>query len=162
MFGPAGRAYVYRVYGMHRCLNVVAGAEGSAGAVLVRAVEPLRGVAAMRAARVERAVASSRRDRAEPGAARRRIEATATERLAAGPGLVTAAFSVDLDDDGADLLSPGAPLRLEVPRAGENAGRVVATTRIGVEPAGEPWSSLPWRFVLADSPSLSRPDRGRA
>ncbi|MBP1704970.1 MAG: putative 3-methyladenine glycosylase [Chloroflexi bacterium] len=166
MFGPPGHAYVYRVYGMHHCLNVVTGPEGSASAVLVRAVEPLEGVERMRRARLERSVATSRRDQADEGAAARRLAAVPADRLAAGPALVCAAFSIDLADDGLDLLRDRAPLRIAGAAPGRNRpgartrgpdGTIIATTRIGVEPAGEPWASLPWRFVLAGSPSLSRP-----
>ena len=156
MFGPPGHAYVYRVYGMHRCLNVVTGPEGSASAVLVRAVEPLEGVESMRRARLAWALATSRRDQAAPEFARRRLAAVADDRLAAGPALVAAAFTVDLADDGADLLA-GGPLRLEPGPPRGPRSRVIATARIGVDPAGEPWASFPWRFVIAGSPSLSRP-----
>jgi DNA-3-methyladenine glycosylase len=156
MFGPPGRAYVYRVYGMHRCLNIVTGPDGTASAVLIRAVEPLDGIEPMRHARLAWAVATSRRDRSEPEAAERRLAAVPDHRLAAGPALLAAAFSVDLADDATDLLGGGS-LRLEPCPPDEVGGRIAVTTRIGVGPAGDPWASLPWRFVLAGNPALSRP-----
>ena len=61
MYGPPGRAYVYLVYGMHDCLNIVTEPEGSPAALLVRAVDPLDGVAAMRDARERRLRTRSRR-----------------------------------------------------------------------------------------------------
>ena len=67
MYGPAGRAYVYLVYGMYDCLNIVTEAEGRPAAILVRAVEPLEGTAAMRDAR-----AGWWRARRSSAAARRR------------------------------------------------------------------------------------------
>jgi len=156
MFGPPGRAYVYRVYGMHRCLNVVCGPAGAASAVLIRAVEPLEGADLMRRARLAWTLATSRRDQASPEAARRRVVANAEQRLAAGPALVAAAFSVDLAEDGTDLLGDGQ-LRLEPAPVDDLPEEIAATPRVGVARAGEPWASLPWRFVLAASPSLSRP-----
>ncbi len=157
MFGPPGHAYVYRVYGMHRCLNVVTGPDGAASAVLIRAVEPLAGIDAMRIARLERALASGRRDRADPAAAGRRLAAVAVDRLAAGPALAAAAFSVDVADDGRDLLGPGGALRLEPGQATGPPVVVVTGRRVGVASAGEPWAGLAWRFAVAGSRALSKP-----
>jgi DNA-3-methyladenine glycosylase len=141
MFGPPGIAYVYLVYGMHHCLNVVTEDPPTPAAVLVRAVEPLEGIAAMRAAR---------------GSTSSPSRPVAVHRLAAGPGLVAAAFGIDRTLDGIDLCAPESPLRL-VRDAGPSGDLVVAAgPRVGIAYAGEPWVSLPWRLWLAGSPSLSR------
>lgn len=136
MFGPPGFAYVYLVYGMHHCLNVVTEADGRPAALLVRAVAPEEGQDAMRAARGGVAVAD--------------------HRLAAGPGCVGAAFGVDRSFTGMDLCDPASPLRLEAAPAGEPAPAVAAGPRVGIAYAGEPWTSRPWRLAVAGSPSLSR------
>ncbi len=126
MFGPAGVAYVYRIYGLHHCLNLTCG-EGAA--VLIRALAPTDGIATMR----------ERRATTQPDAS-----------LCAGPGRLCRALGVDLSLDGASLRRP--PFAL----AGRTAEPViVATPRIGISRAAE----VPWRFVVAGSPSLSRPLR---
>jgi len=140
MFGPAGIAYVYLVYGMYHCLNVVTEAEGTPAAVLIRAVEPVEGEPLMRAARKI----------GRGGGRARTLPAT---RLAAGPGLVGLAFGITRSDNLADLCDSESALRLE---CGEPAHTVVATPRIGIGYAPEPWLSHPWRFTVAGSPSLSR------
>jgi DNA-3-methyladenine glycosylase len=118
--------------------------------VLIRAVEPLEGIDAMRAARD---VASARTRKAgRPVAARRPV---ADARLAAGPGLVAAAFSIDRSDTGADLCDGAASLHLEAAPPGEPSPRIVTTPRIGIAYAGEPWASVPWRLLDPASPSLS-------
>ncbi len=150
MFGPPGIAYVYLVYGMHHCLNVVTEAAPRPAAVLIRALEPLEGLDAMRAARDRAASRARRPDR--PASAHRRIRDT---RLAAGPGLVAAAFSIDRSLTGLDLCDPASPLRLEAAPAWEPAPGVVATPRVGIGHSGEPWVSVPWRLVVQGSPSLS-------
>ena len=139
MFGPAGHAYVYRVYGLHTCLNVVGGEPGTVGAVLVRAVMPEGDPAALRARR-------DRPDRPSLG----------VERLASGPGNVGRAFGIDLDLDGADLTSPET-LWLEDARSTPPAALIVHGPRIGVAYAGHPWAELPRRFGLRGQSALSRP-----
>jgi DNA-3-methyladenine glycosylase len=150
MFGPAGHAYVYLVYGMHHCLNVVCGPDGEASAVLVRALEPVAGIALMRA--------------------RRGASGGPDVRLAAGPARLTQALGIDRADDGRDLLGDG-PLALLAPEPGdaapsgtavERTGReIVRGPRIGVAYAGPGWADRPWRFGLRGHPSLSRPFDGR-
>ncbi len=139
MFGPVGHAYVYLVYGMHECLNVVAYGEGrAAGAVLIRAIEPRHGVELMRA----------RRDRAhDPDA-----------RLAAGPARLCQALAVDRSFDGHDL-TVGDRLWLAPPPLGEPQplDELASGPRIGVDYAGAGWAARPWRFWLAGNPAVSRP-----
>lgn len=139
MFGPPGHAYVYLVYGMHHCLNVVCGPDGEASAVLIRAVEPDVGVELMRA---------GRGDRAGPDV-----------RLGAGPARLCQALAIDRRLDGIDLLTDER-LRLcrsDGPRAVVPPGAIVSGPRVGVSYAGAPWAGLPWRFGIAGHPSLSRP-----
>ncbi len=128
MFGPSGHAYVYLSYGVHWCFNVVAGAQGTGAAVLIRALEPVAGAALM---------------------ARRRGVATNAPRLiAAGPGRLTEAMGITGRHNGRDLLS-GA---LRVVSDGLAQPRVVATPRIGIHKA----VARRWRFVAHGSPWLSR------
>lgn len=157
MFGPPGRAYVYLVYGMHDCLNIVTGPAGEASALLVRAVEPLEGIELMRSSRDMRA-RERRRGASDPGPRAKGSGAPVPDaRLAAGPGLVCAAFDLDRALTGRDLLDPRAPVRLEPPPAGETPPVIAAGPRVGIAYAGEPWASAPWRLAIAGHPSLSRP-----
>lgn len=159
MFGPPGTAYVYLVYGMYDCLNVVTEADGTAGAVLIRAIEPRSGAAAMR-----RALAAHRRRRRRPVAEQRPVARARPpgadvpdERLAAGPGLVAAAFEIDRGFTGTDLCDAGSVVHLIAPEADDRPVDPATTPRIGVAYAGEPWASAGLRFVDRSSPSLSRP-----
>ncbi|MEX1171804.1 MAG: DNA-3-methyladenine glycosylase, partial [Chloroflexota bacterium] len=157
MFGPAGVAYVYLVYGMYDCLNVVTGPDGQAAAVLVRAVEPLIGIDRMRADRLT--VAARRRAaRTATGAPAtiRRIAATPDERIASGPGLVAAAFGIDRTWTGTDLCDPGSPMRLEVGGSVPDS-TVTVSPRVGVAYAGPAWAGRAWRFAVAGHPSVSGP-----
>jgi DNA-3-methyladenine glycosylase len=154
MYGGPGRAYVYLVYGMYHCLNVVTEPEGRPAAVLVRAIEPIDGVAAMRAARIAQ-VRGRRRDPAAADAEVVRLRGVPLDRLGAGPGLAAASLSLDRTHTGLDLLDAASPIRLEPRPEGERPA-IEAGPRIGIGYAGEPWVTVPWRFVDARSRSLSR------
>ena len=131
MFGPPGHSYVYLVYGLHHCLNLVCEREGRAAAVLLRAGEPEEGLERMAALRAGR----PRRD------------------WARGPGRLCAALGLDLRHDG--LALPHAELWLE-PGRPPGRGRVEAGPRVGVDYAGEA-AGWPWRFKEKASPWTSRP-----
>ena len=159
MFGPAGHAYVYLVYGMHACLNVVTEPDGSPAALLIRAVEPLEGLERMRADRVARAASNRRVTEPERAAADAvRIAGTPDHRLASGPGLVAASFGLGPGWTGTDLCDPGSTLRLEPRPDGPGPADVIrATPRIGIAYAGDAWVSQPWRLIIAGHPSVSGP-----
>lgn len=149
MFGPPGIAYVYLVYGMYDCLNVVTGADGAGSAVLIRAVEPLEGLEHMREGRAVRRARRRGRPMGE--------DRTPDHRLASGPGLVGTAFGLDTAWTGTDLCDAGSALRLEPAPVGLPLGGIVTSPRIGVAYAGPRWAAQPWRFAIAGHPSLSRP-----
>jgi len=163
MHGPPGIAYVYLVYGMYDCLNIVTEPDGQPAALLVRAVEPLEGIGAMRSARL----ASWRRRRKQPPAAEAeaeeaaRLDALPADRLASGPGLVAAAFGIDRMMTGLDLLDPSSPLRIEAAPPTEPRPSIETTPRIGIGFAGAPWTDVPWRFIVAGHPSVSGPPSRR-
>jgi DNA-3-methyladenine glycosylase len=161
MFGPPGIAYVYLVYGMYDCLNVVTGPTGSASALLIRAVEPLEGMEAMRADRARVATTRRRSLAGDATSERDRLARLPDARLASGPGLVGAAFGIDRTLTGIDMCDAASPLRLEGPLGSIPDTAIRATTRIGVAYAGEPWTSRPWRFVVAGHPSVSGPPASR-
>ncbi len=126
MWSRAGTAYVYFTYGNHYCLNVVCEREGIAGAVLLRALEPLEGVASM----------LRRRDVTDPRLA------------AAGPGRLTQAMGIGPEHNTADLTKPP----LYIARADAAGLRFRSSGRIGISAAVE----RRWRFYVDDSPFVSR------
>jgi DNA-3-methyladenine glycosylase len=129
MFGPPGHAYVYRSYGIHWCLNFVCEPEGSAGAVLIRAIEPVEGIATMR----------------------RRRGVVELKQLCSGPGKLGEALGISRDKHNG-LALDAAPFEL---RARPRPLPVVTGVRIGITKAAD----LPWRYGLKDSPFLSKPFR---
>jgi DNA-3-methyladenine glycosylase len=136
MFGPAGYAYVFRVYGLHWHFNVVTGMPGEPHAVLLRAVEPVEGARLM---------------------ARRR-GLSLPEQLASGPGKLCQAFAITGAAYGVDLCE-SAELFLASP-AGAGSRRVARSPRVGVEYAGA-WARRLFRFYDPESPHVSRrPSRG--
>ena len=130
MFGPPGRVYVYFTYGMHWCMNLVCGADGSAAAVLLRAGEVVQGHGL---------------------AASRRTTARSPRELARGPARLTVALGVGKDHDGADATNPRSSL---VVHAGDPAAAPDVRTgpRVGVAGAG---AARPWRFWVDGEPTVS-------
>jgi DNA-3-methyladenine glycosylase len=164
MYGPPGVAYVYLVYGMYDCLNIVTDATARPAAVLVRAVEPVEGLDAIRAARLDWWLSRRRTgvDAAAQARERARLRILRPSALARGPGLVAAGFGIDRWMTGVDLLDPGASLHLEAAPDDEPQPTVAATPRIGIGYAGEPWTDVPWRFVDTGSAAVSGPSRRRS
>lgn len=130
MFGPPGRLYAYRSYGVHTCVNVVCEPVGVGAAVLLRALEPQSDLAAMRQLR------SLARD-ANP------------RELARGPGRLGQAMGFTLEHDGTSLLRGSVALYAPVPRT--PPARVAVGPRVGITKAAD----LPYRFFEADSPWVS-------
>lgn len=135
MFGPAGHLYVYFTYGMHWCANVVTDVEGTPGAVLLRAVTPLRGLPMMRQRRA---------------AARRDVD------LANGPAKLAQAFGLGGVHDGIDLVR--AERGVSVRDDGTPPPDVPAVgARVGLSRG----TDLPWRFAVPGVAEVSRPAPAR-
>ncbi|MBD3291806.1 MAG: DNA-3-methyladenine glycosylase [Armatimonadia bacterium] len=136
MFGPPGTIYIYLIYGMHLCMNLVTQPEGTPEAVLLRAAEPLEGIGAMR----------KRRGR------------EALKDLCSGPAKLCEAFGMTLEDDGGDItFARGAQGELFVAEAPAPPDQIAVTTRVGLgEGCGE---DLMLRYFVPDSPWLSRPPK---
>ena len=130
MFGPPGRVYVYFTYGMHWCMNLVCGPEGTASAVLLRAGEVVAG---------------------EDLARSRRTASRSPRDLARGPARLTTALGVDGGLDGADATARRSPLAV---RAGVRPDPVLVRhgPRVGVAGDG---AGHPWRFWLDGEPTVS-------
>ena len=129
MFGPAGHAYVYFIYGFYNMLNLVTEAKDYPAAVLIRAVEPVHGVELMK----------------------QRRKTSALRNLTSGPGKLCQAFAVDRSLNGADL--SGNVLYVE--DRGEPPPKFRTTPRIGVDYAGK-WKSKPYRFLIRGSEFVSK------
>ncbi|MGN6392932.1 MAG: DNA-3-methyladenine glycosylase [Gemmatimonadales bacterium] len=126
LFGPPGTWYVYLSYGMHWCANLVCGPAGRAGAVLLRALEPLEGLTIMR-------------ERRGP---------VADRQLCSGPGKLCQALAITRDEDGKAM--PRSSVRVLGDQS--SALPAVVTSRIGITKAAD-W---PLRFVVEGSPWASR------
>lgn len=128
LYGPPGHAYVYFIYGMYECLNLVAEPEGIPGCVLIRALEPLSGLDLMR---------------------RRRPKARSIQELASGPGKLTRAMGITRRLNGADLTR--GPLTVRALRD-EPEFEIAVSPRIGIRHCTE-W---PLRFSIRGNPYVSR------
>lgn len=136
LFGPAGHAYVYLIYGMHFCVNAVCRPPGVAEAVLIRALEPVAGLEMMRRSR----------------------KRTLAKDLTSGPAKLCQAMAIDLRLNRADLCDARSPLIIARNPSAESflakAGPMVTGRRIGITKAAH----LPLRFHLRNSGFASHPN----
>lgn len=132
MAGAVGLAYVYLIYGVHICLNVVAHPAGEVGAVLIRALAPEAGAAMMARLR----------------------NGAAPKLLTSGPGRLAQALAITREWSGRTLLDPGGELWLAAGPA-VPAAEVAVGPRVGVVGSEED-CARPWRFWVGDDPNVSR------
>lgn len=139
MFGPGGPAYIYLIYGMYHCLNVVTGEADNPQAVLIRAVEPLT-------------EEDERRMRFF-----RKIKSKKAADLSGGPGKLCRALDIDKSLNGCRLTVPTSPLYLE---EGDDPASldIVCGPRINIDYAEE-YAAKPWRFFIKDHPYVSVNDK---
>jgi DNA-3-methyladenine glycosylase len=150
LFGPAGHAYVYSIYGLHYCMNVSCERVGHGGGVLIRALEPVAGLEQM---------ARNRGLGGFPPISQKARDGWSTDagwknlrELTGGPGRLCQALGITRStDNGLDLVDASSPLQLR--DDGTRAGRVAATRRIGISHAVE----LPLRFIIAGNGCVSGP-----
>ncbi|SRR6266568_1347641 len=142
LFGPAGHAYVYAIYGRYFCMNISCETEGLAGCVLLRALEPVLGVDRM--------------------AANRGLDAKAPARLiSSGPSRLCLALGLTrLSHNGLDVTRSSSPLQVRDDGCGYHESEVLVTPRIGINEKNE---ALHWplRFAVPDHPCVSGPSRLR-
>lgn len=127
MFGPPGHAYVYIIYGLHHCFNVVTAGEGVGEAVLVRALEPLEGIPLMRSRRGKESM----------------------KDLCRGPAMLVQSMGISRDNNGEDMVG-GKLVVCRGEAVAEN--EVVITTRVGIKQGAE----LPLRFYIKGNSYISR------
>lgn len=129
MFGPGGYAYIYLIYGMHYCINIVAGVKGFPEVVLLRALEPIEGIELMK----------------------QRRQTEKVSNLCNGPGKLCTAMGITKEQYGADLCGDQVYLL-----SGETVlpGDIITTPRINIGYAGEA-IAYPWRYIIKDCPFVS-------
>ena len=129
MFGKPGITYVYFTYGNHHCLNIVTEKSDIPAAVLIRAIEPLKGLESMKRNRsVEKII-----------------------DVASGPGKLTKAFQITRKDNNIDVTDSSSNISIHTPIE-EKSYQIIQTTRIGIRLAQE----LPWRFYIKGNPHVSK------
>lgn len=126
MFGPAGTAYVYKIYGLYHCFNVVTNREGVGEAVLIRALEPVEGIPLMQERRGK----------------------TVLKELCSGPAKLVTALGITVDLNGSSLIE--GPLKIGY--SGRRDFAIVTTTRIGINVGAD----LPLRFYIAGNKFISK------
>jgi DNA-3-methyladenine glycosylase len=131
MFGPAGHAYIYQIYGMHYCVNVVSSPEGVGEAVLIRALEPTEGIELME----------------------KRRRTYERKSLCSGPGKLVRAMGITRALNGTSFIDTSSVnSRLYLLPTADTSFDIITTTRIGITQGAD----LPYRFYIKGNPFISR------
>ncbi len=138
MYGEEGHAYVYMIYGMYNCFNVVAAEKDIAQAVLVRALEPIEGLETMSLNRFQKPF--------------EQLKKSQIIGLTSGPGKLCDAFGITREMNGEDLTQD----KLYICSGTEEKFHIVETTRVGIDYAEEA-KDFPWRFYIKDNKFVSKP-----
>ncbi|QBD84658.1 DNA-3-methyladenine glycosylase [Clostridium tetani] len=138
LYGKPGTAYVYLIYGMYHCFNVITKVEGEAEGVLIRAIEPLEGIEKMAYLRYKKPISE--------------ISKTQFKNLTTGPGKLCIALNIDKDNNKQDLCNEGS---LYIEHNYEKNLNIVESKRIGIDYAEEAKDFL-WRFYIEDNPWISK------
>ncbi|SCY01528.1 DNA-3-methyladenine glycosylase [Alkaliphilus peptidifermentans] len=137
MFGPPGYAYVYLIYGMYYCLNIVTEAAGESAAVLIRAVEPISGVEEMSIRRYKKTIDQLNRKE--------------ISNLTSGPGKLCMALGINKSHNGMDMCGDSIYLTY----GSDEEHEIVTSKRINIDYAEEA-VDYPWRFYIKDNPFVSK------
>lgn len=138
MFGVPGKTYVYLIYGMYYCLNVVTEAEGVPAAVLIRGIEPIEGLEVMIKNRYDQSIEETRPKQ--------------IKNLTSGPGKLCRAFDITKKDNEVDLCEGDLYIAEEkIVKSFD----IVTTTRINIDYAEEA-ADFPWRYYIKDNPYVSK------
>lgn len=132
MFARGGLAYIYLIYGMYYCFNIVTAAEGNPHAVLIRAVEPVKGLDLIRE--------------------NRKIKSKKIEDLTNGPGKLSQALKIDKSFDGCDLVKSN---KLYLIENEDNNFRIESATRVNIDYAEE-YRDKKWRFYIEGNKFISK------
>lgn len=138
MFGPPGHAYVYLIYGMYNCMNVVTQKEGEAAGVLIRAIEPIEGIDIMAHNRYKKSIEELKKKQ--------------ITNLTSGPGKLCMAMGITKDNNSMDLC--GDTLWVEDMKL-DSTFEIVTTTRVNIDYAEEA-KDFPWRFYVKDNSFISK------
>lgn len=138
LYGRPGTAYVYLIYGMYHCFNVITKVEGEAEGVLIRAIEPLQGKEKMLYLRYKKPVSE--------------ISKTQFKNLTTGPGKLCIALNINKNNNEEDLCGEGD---LYIEYSNEKKFNIVESKRIGIDYAEEAKDFL-WRFYIEDNPWVSK------
>ncbi|MCR1971211.1 DNA-3-methyladenine glycosylase [Clostridium cochlearium] len=138
LYGKPGTAYVYLIYGMYHCFNVITKIEGEAEGVLIRAIEPLEGIEKMAHLRYKKSISE--------------ISKTQFKNLTTGPGKLCIALNIDKNNNKQDLCNEGT---LYIEYNDKERFNIVESKRIGIDYAEEAKDFL-WRFYIEDNPWVSK------